>query len=89
MGGLPQRRVAGQAREGCRRHNRAPLYLNPRRGKGLSGEEGKNQKLRYSVITVNSRRQGEREQKDQVSLVSGVQGELDTSMLLVFGVVGS
>ena len=72
MGVLPQLGVAGQTREGCRRHNRAPLYLNPRRGKSLSGEKGKNQKLRYSVITVNSRRLGEREQKDQVSLVSRV-----------------
>ena len=65
------RRRRSDAR-GHSQHNRAPRYLNPRRGKSLSGENGKNQKLLYSVITVNSRRLGEREQKDQVSLVSRV-----------------
>ena len=89
MGGRPQLDVAGQTREGCHRHNRAPLYLNPRRGKACQAKRGKNQKLRYSVITVNSRRLGEREQKDQVSLVSRVSGELDNSNLPVWRVVGS
>ena len=89
MGGIPQLCVAGQTREGSRRHKRAPLYLNPRRGESLSGEEGKNEKLLYSVIAVNSRRLGEREPKDQVSLVSRVPGELDNSILPVSGLVGS
>ena len=46
---------------GLSQHDRASLYLDPRRGKSLSGETVKEQKLLYSVITGCSRRLGKRE----------------------------
>ena len=63
-GGLPQLGVAGLSdARGLLQHDRAPLYLNPGRGKSLSGEKGKEQKLLCSVITGCNGRLGEREQR--------------------------
>ena len=64
IGGLPEIGVAGMSdARGLSQHDRASLYHNPRRGKSLSGEKGKDQNLLYPVITGNSRRLGEREQR--------------------------